>query len=105
MAGALKKNETELTPERVFTWADLRSWPQDELWELIDGVPYAMTTPSVVHQTISVKLTQILANFLDGKPCEVFHAPLGVFLPKGKETLEETRNVAIPDLFVICGWR
>ena len=102
MAGSLRKNETELTQERSYTWADLRSWPKDELWELIDGVPYAMTTPSTEHQRISGNLFSLFHAFFSGKPCEVFHAPLGVFLPKGKETLEETRNVVIPDLFVIC---
>ncbi|MCL1917186.1 MAG: Uma2 family endonuclease [Peptococcaceae bacterium] len=36
-----------------YTYSDYCSWDNDERWELIDGVPYAMTpAPSRFHQTI-----------------------------------------------------
>ena len=33
--------------EGYFTYKDYISWPDDERWELIDGVPMAMAAPSV----------------------------------------------------------
>jgi hypothetical protein len=34
-----------------FTWADYRSWPEEERWEIIEGVAYAMSpAPSIKHQ-------------------------------------------------------
>jgi len=76
--------------------------PADELWELIDGVPHAMTVPSADHQFVSVQLTRQLANFFHRSPCQVFHAPYGVFLPKKNESIEKTTNLVIPDLVVVC---
>ena len=61
-----------------------------------------MTVPSAEHQYISVQLTRHFANFFDGKPCQIFHAPYGVFLPKKGESIEETTNLVIPDLVVVC---
>ncbi len=98
-APSRKKKESRPRP---VTYADLCRKPVDEQWEVIDGIAYAMTTPSADHQHISVKLTRFLDVHFDGKPCRVFHAPYGVFLPKKGETLEETTNMVIPDLVVVC---
>ena len=36
-----------------FTYGDYCTWPGDERWELIDGVPYAMApAPSRFHQGV-----------------------------------------------------
>lgn len=88
--------------QQPLTYADIAARPDDELWELIDGIPYLMATPQIDHQTISVKFTRYLDEFFEDKPCRVFHAPIGVFLPKKNETLDETRNFVIPDLIVVC---
>ena len=59
-----------------YTYADLLSWPAEERWELIDGVPYAMTpAPSSNHQRISFAFGLQFGNFLKGKSCEAFAAP------------------------------
>jgi Uma2 family endonuclease len=81
-----------------YTYADYATWPEDERWELIDGVPYAMATPSVIHQRISRKLMNQLSNWLEGKPCEPFAAPFAVRLnaDKGDDTVVE------PDISVVC---
>ena len=39
-----------------YTYADYSSWPEDERWELIDGVPYAMAAPLIRHQEVSKNL-------------------------------------------------
>ena len=39
--------------DRVYTYADYRTWPDDERWELIDGVAWNMSpTPPSRHQGI-----------------------------------------------------
>ncbi|MFH0803329.1 MAG: Uma2 family endonuclease [bacterium] len=89
--------------EEKFTYGDYRSWPDEERWELIEGVPYDMTpAPSVSHQRILVELTKQFAVYLTGRPCEVFMAPFDVRLPVGDEKDEEIETVVQPDLVVVC---
>jgi Uma2 family endonuclease len=71
----------------------------DDLLEYIDGMVYMSPSPSTFHQRISRKLLIQLDHFLNGKPCEVFHAPFDIELKT--ENSEETR-IVIPDLSVIC---
>jgi len=35
--------------EQRFTYADYRQWPDDERWELIDGVAHAMAPAPTTH--------------------------------------------------------
>ena len=81
-----------------FTYADYIQWDDDIRRELIDGVPYLMASPNRMHQAISRNLLVLLANFLKGKPCEVYHAPFDVRL--NADTLDDT--VVQPDLVIIC---
>lgn len=90
--------------ERPFTYADLKTWPSDERWELIDGVAWDMSpAPSTGHQGISMELSMRFANELRGHPCRAFHAPFDVFLPDTPTMDEdEVTTVVEPDLAVIC---
>ena len=89
--------------QKTFTYGDYCTWPEDERWELIDGVPYDMTpAPSRTHSTISVALTLVFGNFLKGNPCHLHVAPFDVRLPKGSEPDDEITTVVQPDLVVIC---
>ena len=47
-------------------------WPDDELWEIIDGIPYNMAPPNTRHQLISGELYRQIANYLVDKKCLVF---------------------------------
>jgi len=87
-------------PEKIqyYTYADYCEWDDDERWELIGGIPYAMTAPSTTHQRILGALHRQFANFLDKKPCEVFLAPFDVRL--NAEEYDDT--VVQPDLTIIC---
>ncbi|MBF0409385.1 MAG: Uma2 family endonuclease [Candidatus Riflebacteria bacterium] len=86
-----------------YTYKDLCSWPENERWELIDGVAYDMTPPpSTRHQGILSELHFIVRNFLEGKNCKVYFAPFGVLLPKGDEPDDEIDTVVEPDLVAIC---
>lgn len=81
------------------TYTDYSSWDDGERWELIDGIAYMMSAPSVAHQSISGEIFRQLANFLHGKQCKVFAAPFDVCLfAKG----DGDDTVVQPDLLVVC---
>jgi len=43
--------------DRISTYADYRTWPDDERWELIDGAAWTMSqAPSSRHQGILLEL-------------------------------------------------
>lgn len=71
----------------------------EDLLEYIDGTVYMSPSPSTKHQRISSRLHIKLGNFLEGKICEVFHAPFDIELKN--EKIEGTR-IVIPDISVIC---
>ena len=84
-----------------YTLDQWSSWPEGERWELIGGVAYNMSpSPQIPHQRMSFHLAFEMRKFMDGKPCEVFIAPMDVFLPDGLE--DSTATVVMPDVFVVC---
>jgi len=87
-----------------YTYADYCTWDDDNRWELIDGVAYAMSAPTIAHQEISIELSRQFSNFLNGKPCKVFTAPVDVrlFANQDDETDESDDTVVQPDLLVVC---
>lgn len=86
-----------------YTFADCLTWPENERIELIDGEAVLMSLPSTVHQKISGELFRQLANFLEGKKCEVFSAPFGVRLfEKDGDSPENVDTMVEPDISVIC---
>jgi Uma2 family endonuclease len=86
---------TALKLEPKFNYADYRTWPDDERWELIDGVPFAMTpAPRTRHQRISLKFSSRFDRFFEGKGCVPFDAPTDVVL--------DENTVVQPDVFVVC---
>ena len=89
-----------LSLDKRYTYADYYTWDDDKRRELIDGIPYLMSpAPSPSHQRIISKLNQQFANFLTGKPCEVFPAPLDVRL---NGLGGDDDDVFQPDIVVIC---
>jgi len=86
-----------------YTYGDYLTWDDDERWELIDGIPYNMTpAPRRVHQKIAGEIFLQIADFLKGKPCEVYIAPLDVRLPLADEPDGEITTVIQPDIVVVC---
>ena len=86
---------TEMIPEkRPLTYGDYCSWEDERRWELIDGQPYAMSSPSSLHQLISTALSAKLFQFLSGATCRVLSAPMDVKL--------SDYDVVQPDLLVVC---
>ena len=68
------KGESAAT--RIYTHEDLENCPDNEIWELIEGVLYQMAPPSVKHQRIGGELFRQFANYLQEKDnsCEIFAA-------------------------------
>ncbi len=85
----------ERAERKRYTYDDYCTWPDDERWELIDGVPYAMAPgASIHHQSISGELFTQISVYLRGKSCKVFHPPTDVVI--------DDKNVVQPDIFVVC---
>jgi Uma2 family endonuclease len=88
--------------EAEFTYADYKAWElgEGERYELIDGVPQAMSAPSAYHQAILTALVAAFYDFFKGKTCKVYAAPYDVRLFYRAD--ESDRTVVQPDLSVIC---
>jgi len=64
-----------------FSYRQYKTWPDEERWELINGVAYNMTpAPNRKHQEIAGEIYRQLANFLKGKKCKAYMAPFDVRL-------------------------
>jgi Uma2 family endonuclease len=87
-----------------WTYADYLTWSDEERWEIIDGVAYAMSpAPSTAHQRILRNLASQINAYLQGKPCELFWAPFDVRLADNKQQSDNyTETVVQPDIVVIC---
>ncbi len=93
----------KLKQDDVFTYGLYKNWPEDERWEIINGVPYNMSPgPRRIHQKISGALFNKIYNFLDKHDCEVYDAPFDVRLPDHDEADDEVLTVVQPDIVVIC---
>lgn len=88
--------------DRKYTYDDYLTWPDNERWEIIDGVPYMQAAPSWQHQAISGQLLKQFLIYLDGKPCQAFSAPFDLRLPEYGEKDEDTTHIYQPDILVIC---
>ena len=89
MAGLALRNDEH------FTWADYRSWDDNERWELIGGEAFNMTpAPLTRHQRVSMELSALMERFFKGRKCMPFAAPTDVRL--------SDVDVVQPDIFVVC---
>ncbi|MCX7045254.1 MAG: Uma2 family endonuclease [Candidatus Sumerlaeota bacterium] len=92
-----------LKEKQGFTYGDYLTWPDEERWEIIEGVPYDMSpAPAPRHQDIALRLGAQFLHALKGKPCKVYIAPIDVFFPLPGQSDEESENVVQPDLIVVC---
>ena len=86
-----------------YTFADVLSWDESEHIEIINGEAFAMAAPSRMHQKISMELSRQLANYLEGKKCEVYPAPFSVRLfEQDGDAPEDVDTLVEPDIPVIC---
>ena len=88
--------------EKKYTFSDYLKFPNDERWEIIDGIPYMQSAPTWQHQSISRELMLQFGGYLRNSQCHVFAAPFDLRLPEVEEIDEDVTNVYQPDLLVIC---
>lgn len=88
---------------RRYSYGDLMEWDDGKRYELYDGVPEAMSSPSDVHQLVLGELHRQIANFLVGKPCRAYLSPFDVrILDAAGDRPEDSLYVLQPDLMVVC---
>jgi len=88
----------ELAKDKLYTYDEYATWDDDIRRELIDGIIYAMSAPSIKHQRIVSNLNASFFQYLKDKPCNVFPAPFDVRLNAD----DKNDTVVQPDLVVIC---
>ena len=75
-----------------YTVRDYERWEGD--WELIEGIPYALASPSPLHQRTLAKVVRIFDEALEGCP------NCGVYVELYWYISEDT--VVRPDMVVVC---
>ncbi|ADY53271.1 protein of unknown function DUF820 [Pseudopedobacter saltans DSM 12145] len=93
----------DINESLTYSYSNYLNWLFDERLELIRGKIFKMSpAPLRIHQKISVNLLRALANFLQGKPCDVYTAPFDVRFPTKSKADKDIYTVLQPDLCVIC---
>lgn len=86
-----------------YTFADCLTWGENERIEIINGEAVMMAPPTRAHQKISGEIFRQIANYLEGKKCEVYPAPFAVRLfEQDGDTLDEVDTMVEPDLSIVC---
>jgi Uma2 family endonuclease len=84
----------------LMTVGEFLNWdsPGEYCWQLVDGVPVAMSPPTPVHGAIQNETGRLIGNHLldRGSLCTVITTP-GV-IPR----FQSDRNLMVPDLAVTC---
>ena len=98
---ALKNNNEK------WTYADYLTWPDDQRWEIIDGMAYSMSpAPTTSHQRILRKLAFTINTHLEGKQCELFLAPFDVRFAEQKNASDNYIDTVVqPDILIVCDKR
>lgn len=86
--------------ETPYSYRDYLQWDEKHRYELIEGVPYLLASPSVAHQRIVGNIYFALKNAI--KECNVFVSPLDVLFIEDNESEMDSRNVVQSDVFVVC---
>lgn len=84
-----------------YSYADYLLWPEEERWELLDGIAYMRAAPSRRYQEIQVELLRQISNYLVGKTCRVYGSPFDVRLSKSEEDTD-IKDVVQPDITIVC---
>lgn len=83
----------------IITLEQYEALPENRRVEVYNDVVYDMASPSQIHQTLSMELSNIIYNYIKNKKgaCqEVFSAPFDVMLS------DKPLTIVQPDIMVIC---
>ena len=84
------------------TYADYLTWPDEERYELIDGVAYVKEpAPSRFHQELAGELYYQVRVALEGTSFRAYVAPFDVRLPKLGEADDQIDTVVQPDVLIV----
>ncbi len=93
----MPKPESDRT--KPYTYADYVTWDDSNRWELIDGIPYLLASPTAEHQEIIMQLSIAIGRYVRENGCRAYSAPMDLVF----EEHDQTATVVQPDLFVMCG--
>ena len=82
-----------------YTIEDCNLLPEDVLVELIDGVMYIVTSPTLLHQELVMEFCSSLRDHIkknEGQ-CKAMISPVDVHIDK-----EDDKTLVKPDVFVVC---
>ena len=89
--------------EERYTYADLLTWDEQERWELINGVPHMLASPTYAHQMIVGEIHRQISTYLRGKNCKAVISPFDVRLFETEDSSDyDVDTVVIPDMSIIC---
>ena len=97
--GRKKTSENMKYPRQgSYTLEDYLALPNDQRVELIDGVFYDMSSPSIPHQLIGGDIYAVLKDYIKGRKggCMTFTAPTDVQIDK------DNRTIVQPDVMIVC---
>lgn len=85
------------------TYGEYLNWPDEEHYELIDGVAYVREPPASLrsHQEVVGELYHQLRLALQGKSARAYVAPFDVRLPEGGEADDRIVTVVQPDVIMV----
>ena len=82
-----------------YKYKDYKNWDDGVNVELLEGVPYMMSSPGERHQWLVTELAKQLGVQLEGKKCQPY-VEFDVRLFYSKD--ESDNTVVRPDLMVVC---
>jgi Uma2 family endonuclease len=96
MPRAAQRKPSPLSIEAFRAWSETR--PDEERWELIDGVPMMMTPPTKAHQRIASNLERLLNDVLARTPARAAYQRVGLNLGPVVENYDPGPDVVVIDV-------
>lgn len=87
--------------DKHFTFQDFLSWDEGSRYEIFDGVPVLLASPTTKHQGVVSFLTMEFGMHFKGKECRVFPSSFTVRF-SDVEDYNNADNVFEPDLTIVC---
>ncbi|MCI5727672.1 MAG: Uma2 family endonuclease, partial [Clostridium sp.] len=90
---------------KVYTYKDYLTFPNDERIEIIEGKIFNMSpAPARIHQHLITKILVEIENYIKASKgnCVVYPAPFDVILKADDEEAINSQSVVQPDISVIC---
>ena len=84
--------------QEIITLEQYEALPENRRVEVFENVAYDMASPSQIHQTLSMELSNIIYNYIKSKEgtCKIFSAPFDVKLS------DNPLIIVQPDIMIIC---